>query len=585
MTQQVVAPNYELGETPQEVKKRKAAKRRRKKIIKNIFTLLILAGVAAAGYFGFQKLFSEEEGEMQALTDFAYRGSITTRVTGGGVTTPITSEPVIADFKSKIDTVFVMAGMPVMIGDPLYSINTEEVGKDLEAAQKTLEELEASYVDAMKLPESLREQIIAEENKIAALSVYAPFDGKIINTAATIGSTVSEGGTICQLVNDSKMLLTLYFSYAYANDIKVGDKAVISIPSTMSNVEGKVREIAMVERISPEGTKLFEIVFEMQNGGTLTEGVAAVASVELADGIKATPYEAGELKYYEVKNIKTEAGGEVIDSKLRNYAVVKKGDKLITMKNDTYDERISSIEKSIEEAEKSASAITDKIAAQQEVIAQLEDKMANNMIFSEVNGMVSSVMIIANQTIEAGTQVMTISDSSVMTIEARIDSLNISDVKVGAEVMLTQYGMDYNSTHIGTIADISLEGRYENNYSYFPATIMVDNPEGTILSGTYIQYEIIANEALDCIIAPAQCVKNTDAGTVVFVKADIAPENTVELGEGVTVPEGFFAVPVTTGLSDNYSVEIVEGIDEGAELFLQFMTDQGSSWENGGIIW
>lgn len=585
MTEQVVAPNYEIGETPQAAKKKKAAKRRRKKIIKNIFTFLVLAGIAAAGYFGFQKLFSEEESEMQALTDFAYRGSITTRVTGGGVTTPITSEPVVADFKSKIDTVFVMAGMPVMVGDPLYSINTEEIAKDIEAAKKELETLEQNYADAMKVPETLREQITENEKKIAALSVYAPFDGKVMNASAAVGATVSDGGIICQLVDDSKMLLTLYFSYAYENDIKVGDKAVISIPSTMSNVEGKVKEIAMVERISPEGTKLFEVVFEMKNGGTLTEGVSAIASVELADGSKATPYEAGELKYYEVKNINTSAGGEVIDSVLRNYAVVKKGDKLIAMKNDTYAERIKNIEKSIEEAEKGASVITDKITAQQDVIAQLEAKMSDNMVFSEVNGMVTSVMIIANQTIEAGTQVMTISDSSVMTIEARIDSLNISDVKVGAEVMLTQYGMDYNSTHIGTIADISLEGRYENNYSYFPAKIRVDNPDGTILSGTYIQYEIIANEALDCIIAPAQCVKNTDAGTVVFVKADTAPENAIELGEGFEVPEGFFAVPVTTGLSDNYSVEIIEGIDEGAELFLQYMTDQGSSWENGGIIW
>ena len=56
----------------------------------------------------------------------------------------------------------------------------------------------------------------------------------------------------------------------------------------------------------------------------------------------------------------------------------------------------------------------------------------------------------------------------------------------------------------------------------------------------------------------------------VFVKpneGEQPPENAIELAEGV-VPEGYYAVPVETGLSDESQIEIVSGIEEGVTLFL-----------------
>ena len=42
------------------------------------------------------------------------------------------------------------------------------------------------------------------------------------------------------------------------------------------------------------------------------------------------------------------------------------------------------------------------------------------------------------------------------------------------------------------------------------------------------------------------------------------------------VPEGFWAVPVETGISDTYNVEIKSGVEEGAVVFTQVQTE--SSW-------
>ena len=82
---------------------------------------------------------------------------------------------------------------------------------------------------------------------------------------------------------------------------------------------------------------------------------------------------------------------------------------------------------------------------------------------------------------------------------------------------------------------------------------------------------------------PLQAVKQSALGTCVFVKADTAPENALDPAElGLEVPEGFYAVPVEIGLSDQSNVEVQSGVEEGQEVFIQYMTNQGNSWDMGG---
>ena len=39
---------------------------------------------------------------------------------------------------------------------------------------------------------------------------------------------------------------------------------------------------------------------------------------------------------------------------------------------------------------------------------------------------------------------------------------------------------------------------------------------------------------------------------------------------------------VTIGLSDQANVEIKEGLEEGQNVFIQYMTNEGSSWDTSG---
>ena len=99
-------------------------------------------------------------------------------------------------------------------------------------------------------------------------------------------------------------------------------------------------------------------------------------------------------------------------------------------------------------------------------------------------------------------------------------------------------------------------------------------------------------------MVPSQSVKrvtdvNGEIYTVVFVQADSKPDNAIDLPETdvsqeggtsdmqnkmPTPDEGFWPVPVTTGISDNYNAEIKEGIEPGTVVFTNRETDQSMGY-------
>ena len=67
--------------------------------------------------------------------------------------------------------------------------------------------------------------------------------------------------------------------------------------------------------------------------------------------------------------------------------------------------------------------------------------------------------------------------------------------------------------------------------------------------------------------------------TIVFVKAKEAPSNAIlEPDPAWECPEGFWAVPVEVGLSDNSRTEIKRGLNEGDEVYIGRETQSADSW-------
>jgi len=176
----------------------------------------------------------------------------------------------------------------------------------------------------------------------------------------------------------------------------------------------------------------------------------------------------------------------------------------------------------------------------------------------------------------ANTTVVTISDTSTITISANVDERNISYIKTGMMVELDQWG----TPGTGMVESVSLSSTINNGVATYPIVISADNFDESLQVNSYINYSLMASQNDNCLILPIQSVRTVgledgSMATVVYVKSDHAPENVVEVPYAdEEIPEGFWPVPVEIGIQDNYNVEIKAGVEEGTEVFTQVLSAQ-----------
>jgi HlyD family secretion protein len=533
-------------------------KRKNKKVVKRIITIAIVLLVVGGIIFGITRLFKEEETENTILSDFVTRGSIQSPVTGSGVTKAKDSATITLSSGGTVLDVYVKDGDMVTEGDPLYTIDSTEAMEAVDSAQKTVTNYE--------------KQLKAIVESYYDLTVKAPFAGTLIKVEdIDVGDDVATGTKIATLVDDRTMKLELYFSYSYENEITVGQSAAVSIPATMNQVTGTVEEVNYVRKVTAEGSMLFQVVISIDNPGALTADMGASATLTSSGGEMIYPYEGAKLTYNRSSDIVTKAGGEALSVNLINYSQVSSGETLLVMDGEDNDEQVATLENQLKTAN--------------DALEKAQENLKNFNAVAPMSGTVLSCTLVPGETVENGRVAVTIADTTVMTVEAQIDEMNVVYVKPGMYCDITQWGRNGQEMFGGIIESVSLEGKFENGVSFFPAIIKVENPDGRLMSGMYVDYNLIAAQSDNCLMVPVQAVKYTEMGTCLFIKADAPPENALDaVTLGLDVPEGFYAVPVSVGLSDNTFAEIIEGVEEGTEVFTQFMTNNGSSDMMGGSV-
>ena len=612
-------------------------KKKRKGRGKTIAGILIVAAIAIAlvvlvWYF----VFREDGSKGEVMTDFVTRGSIQSMVEGSG-TTKAKDSATVTPGSGTILELFVQEGDQVTAGQQLYRMDDTTARDAVTEAQKSVD--------------NCNKELQAVYDKIAELSITAPHAGNLREVAdLKVGDTVNEGDTIATLVNDTKLRLSLYYSYAYEGDIKVGQTAQISIPAIMAPVTGKVEQINKVRFVSPEGATHFEVVLVLDNPGTLAEGMDASAGLTAADSTPIYPYQNGKLEYYESTKITAKATGPVERVSLLNYGDVKAGQLLVQLGAKNTDEEIASKENALKAA--------------QEKLEEATKELEKYNAVAPIDGTVLQCSLTEGQEVSSG-QGITIADTSQMIIEIQVDERNARYIKAGMMVDINQYGTPY----VGIVESVSMTASGENGVASIPAVVTVDNYDGSMIPGTYAEYSFVASESEDCLTVPVQAVKyvsfanvqlpetldadpsagmddgmmddgmmddgmmddgmvdggmmddgmvdggvealpqsysggafadplgmvavpmpgggvivdggsmggssggasDDSTGVIVWVKSKEAPANAIlEPDPTWDCPEGFWAVPVEVGLSDNSKVEITRGLAEGQEVFIGY---------------
>lgn len=556
--QEAVQTAVPAQETPKPTMKKPGGKGK-KKMIKRLIALAVIAAIVGGTGFGMWYLvFREDKAASQPLTDVAGINTIQSVVQGYGNAVPKESAAITLNAAGTVQEVYVSVGQTVFAGQELYTIDSQTARDNLQKAQDEMNKL------------------LEEANN---LTVRAPFAGKLMDVQEfQPDQEVVEGAKVATLVNDRKLKLSLYFSYAYENDIRTGQSVQVTIPAVMQAFDGRVEKINKVSYISPEGGVYFEAVIVFDNPGTLTEKMDASAVLTTAAGADIYPYQNGQTQFYETRDILTKAGGPIIgQGNLLNHANVGEGEALLYLGSSTIDE---------------------KIQTQQETLDKAMEAMGNFNAVAPIDGQVFSCTLEPGQNVKEGDTVITISNTTTMVVDIQVDSRNIGFIQAGMTMELTD---DYGNPVMGTVTNVAMQGEVGTGTTTYPVTLEVDNSGGTIYNGSWLNYKLVTAESVDCVTVPNQCIKrvndvNGEKQTVVFIQADSKPDNAVEvdpssMGEGAstserlpTAADGFWPVPVTTGLSDVYNCEITEGLEAGTTVFTGWGSGMEDGMSGGGIM-
>lgn len=520
-------------------------RKKRRRIVRLVILLLVLALIGGVLY---KVLGGKKEGESQVITDVVQYGSITSMVDGSGLTRAKSSETITLTTTGTVMDVLVTEGEIVTAGTPLFTIDSPAAETAVQKARSNLE--------------GYQKQLNQAEKDIAGLNLSASYPGKLLETATlNPGDSISKGQKVAVLADDTRLRLTQYYSYAYAGNLYAGQTVDVSIPALMSTVPGRVEAVHMVSRITPEGSKLFSAEIIVENEGALTAEMAASATV-YAGGETVYPYEPGKLEYYRTGDLCSTVSGTVISSGLVDYLQVSTGQVLVTIDGEESESELFTIQQNLETA--------------REELETAEKNLANCRAEAPIDGMVIGLTIQPGDEIPANTTLVTISDTSTITVSANVDERNISYIKPGMMVDLDQWG----NYAFGMVETVSMSSTVNNGVATYPIVISADNSEGNIQVNSYINYSLTASENDNCLVLPLQCVRTvfTEEGetlTVVYVSGS-RPDNAVDdVMADEMIPDGYWAVPVEIGISDNYNVEIRSGVEEGTEVFTQMQSMYG----------
>ena len=521
--EQTVQPGSPAPAAPKGPKKKK--RRGKGKLIAGILVTaaVVIAVAVVLWYF----VFRETEDLGAIMTDFVQRGSIQSMVEGSGMTKARNSASVTPG-TGKILELYVQEGDQVEAGQPLYKMDDTAAREAVTAAQESVD--------------NAQKDLQAVYDKIAELTVKAPHSGNLREVASLkVGDTVTEGDTIATIVNDTKLRLSLYYSYAYEDQIKVGQTAQISIPAIMDSRTGTVEKINKVRFVSPEGATHFEVVFVLDNPGTLTEGMEASAGLTASDGTPIYPYQNGKLEFYETTVVKAKASGPVEQFNLMNYGDVKAGQVMVQLGAKNTDEEISTKEEALKAA--------------QEKLKTANDELAKYNATAPISGTVLSCSLQEGAEVQSG-QGISIADTTQMVVEINVEERNARYVKAGMMVNIDQYGTPY----MGIVESVSMTASGENGVASVPAVVTVDNFDGSMIPGTYVSYSFVASQSDDCLTIPIAAVMYVSFANV-------------------TLPDTLDAAPVEGGGMDG----MTDGMTDGEMLPEDGMTDSEMLPEDGMI--
>lgn len=532
----------------QETGIQKAPKKGRPKK-KGVLVLIIGAAVLAA-VFGLWLLKSRSartssEGVQGQRTAVVTKGTITSELSSSGVISPKDTYSLTSLVEGEVISADFEEGDQVTEGQILYQIDVSSMESELKSASTSLERAQKKY-------EKAQEDYNEAVSDYSGNTYKATRTGYIRELNIQAGDQVGQNTDIASIYNDQIMKIRVPFLAQEAAAIGAGNQAVLTLTDTEEQINGVVTAVSNMDEVLDGGRIVRYVTIEAANPGGLTSSHSAVAEI---NGMVCTAEGSFEAATDLVMKADLPSSVEVEAMLVHEGDYVTEGTPIFRIASKDAEDLLDTYQDAMAQAEESLESAQSKVDSTKE-------SYDNYTITAPISGQVITKSVKEGDTISrnsgsSDTTLAVIYDLSQLTFEMSVDELDVRSVQVGQKVSVTADALE-GQTFTGTVTNVSLESVQSNGVTNYPVTVTLDET-GDLLPGMNVDGVILLDQTEDALMIPIDSLMR---GNRVYVKDD-----TVKEAAG-SVPAGFRAVEVETGLTNDDYVEIVSGLAEGEEVYV-----------------
>ncbi len=478
-------------------------------------------------------------------------GSVSNGIQVYGTVKPIREASLSFGYgNATVSLINVYAGMPVMAGDTLIQVDTEERERDLAQAKSDLQdaqdELDAllSGVDLASKQLELRVELAQWQEKLTdAQTALADFDAGKGTPAEERERAAQEltqaRANLDELVNGQdrqEMIDQLQWIYNQA-EVKHGEMTVIANPSEQDmDIEWLLRIDMLAKYESLEQAKLqYDIdVANAELRVQTAEQELARLDAELALGSQAIA--------------RQEIVAEIAAAQTRIAQI---------------NASLTNLSQNVDTAE--VAEARAEVIKKEGALEEAENAMADSVLVAPFDGLVAQVNAEQGSPVSAGAAVVIIQDTSSLRITAQMSEVDLKRITTGDPVVVTFDAYPGQQVY-GTVGELPLTGTYQNGITTYEVPVLLEDVGIDLMTG------MSAN-----VLVPLETIDNVLVVPAAAVFSEYTGDDYVWLVNGNDVEKQYIEV----GISDGLNTEIKAGLEEGQ---IVRMVTQSYSQSSGGVI-
>lgn len=500
--------------------KQKKPKSKKKKIIIAVVIALIVGAIIF--------LFSRCNATMSAAVNAMYEtvavtyGDIESRLSATAPLRPADSYTVSSLMDGTVTEDTFEEGDKVEKDQVLYRLDSTSSSLSVESAQNSLESANEHYNRA-----------VSNQQK---LSIKAPVSGAVVAINVKRGDNISAGMEVARVENRAVAELEVQFPSDDASGFYIGQAASVTLDGSFEVLPGTVSHISQQDEVLSGNRIVRAVTIDVSNPGGISTTQAA--SAQIGNSISSG---SANFEFKDSTSVTAEISGKVAELTAKEGDILNSGAQIMRLTSDSLSDSVADAAHSVASAQ---------IGLEQQL--ELHDK---SVFESPIKGTVVEKVAKLGDNVKSGNALCTIYDLSYLTFTMNVDELDIKKIRLGQKVEVTA-DADEGNTYEGVITRIGINGTTSNGLTTYPVKVEIEDIGG-LLPGMNIKAKIVLSSAKNVLLIPSLAVER---GNLVLITADSpSAVNAIE----DAAPEGFVYVNVLAGISDDTSVEIVEGLVEG----------------------